>query len=55
MTASNYCKANGIKSLTFLAKELGVDRRTLQNWYNDNRLLFKCVVIGYVSRLDSPF
>ncbi len=55
MTASNYCKEHGIKSLTYLAKQLGVDRRTLQNWYNDNRKLFECVVIGYISKLDSQF
>lgn len=50
MTASKYCKLRGIKSLTALAKYLNVSVRTLQNWYNDNILLFECVVSGAVSK-----
>ena len=36
--------------LTALAKYLNVSVRTLQNYYNNNRLLFECVVSGAVSK-----
>ncbi len=46
MTPSKYIKSQGLPSLAFVAREAGVNARTLHNWYHDKNKLFKVVVAG---------
>ena len=46
MTPSKYIKSQGLPSLAFVAKEAGVNARTLHNWFHDKNKLFKVVVAG---------
>ena len=48
---SDYVKSKGVKSLVLLSERSGVQVRTLQNWYINNRLLFDTVIAGVKSKL----
>lgn len=48
MTPSQYIKSQGLPSLAYVAKEAGVNARTLHNWYHSKNKLFKVVVSGIV-------
>ena len=47
-TASQYCKANGLKSLQQLSEVTNVSVQTLSNWWKseEKNQLFKVVVTG---------
>ena len=48
MTASEYVKSRGVKSLRIITDETGVSKETLINWWNSEskQKLFKIVVEG---------
>ena len=48
MTASEYVKSRGVKSLRLITDETGVSKETLINWWNSEskQKLFKIVVEG---------
>jgi hypothetical protein len=50
MKCSEYVKSKGVKSLAFLSDSSGVQVRTLQNWYVNNRLLFDTVIVGVLNK-----
>ena len=53
-TAGNAARIAGFKNLDELSSFCGITTRTLQNWYNDNRLAFDCILMGAAqSRLQS--
>ena len=48
MTASEYVKSRGVKSLRLITEKTGVSKETLINWWNNEKKmgLFKIVVEG---------
>ena len=52
MTPSKYIKSQGLPSLAYVAREAGVNARTLHNWYHDKFKLFEVVVRGCVMGQD---
>ena len=48
MTASEYVKSRGVKSLRLITDKTGVSKETLINWWNNEKKvdLFKIVVEG---------
>lgn len=46
MTPSQYVKAHGLPSLTYVAERVGKPQQTLDNWYRENFSLFEVVVAG---------
>lgn len=49
MSASQYCKSQGLKSLVELSGISNVPTRTLFRMYIDNNKHFKCLVAGAVA------
>lgn len=53
ITASDYVKSKGIKSLKVVSELTGQSTQTLNNWFNSKPKLFNIVVSGVVSELFS--
>jgi len=56
MTASEQCKAAGLKSLAEVAEMVRKPPQTLRNWHRDSPELFATVIAGAVAlkRLTQP-
>jgi hypothetical protein len=53
-SAGNAARIAGFKNLDEFSFFCGIAVRTLQNWYNDNRVAFDCMLMGAVqARLQS--
>ena len=52
MTAAQYTKSRGVKSLRLVSEKTGVSEQTLGNWWKNRRKLFKVIVEGVRSKLD---
>jgi len=50
---SQYCKSQGLSSMVELSELCNKPKTTLNDWWNDNRELFICVVAGAVSKKSS--
>lgn len=50
MTASEQCKAAGIRSLVELSEMVRKPPQTLRNWHRDSPELFEIVIIGCVKK-----
>lgn len=48
MKCSEYVKERGMKSLSLFSEISGVQIRTLQNWYENNRVQFDCILAGAI-------
>ena len=52
MTAAQYVKSRGVKTLRLVSEKTGVSEQTLGNWWKSNQSLFKVVVEGVRSKMD---
>ena len=52
MTAAQYVKSRGVKSLRLVSEKTGVSEQTLGNWWKSKQSLFKVVVEGVRSKMD---
>lgn len=50
MTASEYIKAKGVKSLALVARKVGRTPQTINNWYKDDFALLEIVVLGCLAK-----
>ena len=52
MTAAEYTKSRGVKSLQLVSDKTGVSMQTLGNWWKNKPRLFKVVVEGVRSKME---
>lgn len=54
MSASRYCKAQGLPSLQHVSRETDTTRDTLRRWYRDKPRRFRAIVAGARVLQENP-